>query len=502
MSSIKSDIIVSVPSPIKPVYVVYPQRFYVLFVFSFLAFNQCIMWLTFSPIARSAKDYYHISDSTVILLLNWGPIIFIPCLPLTYVLLNKPNGLRKCVLILAIADFIAAALRLVPSILVTTPTSEHTPMILTFFHLGQILNAACGPLVMAPVSQLSCLWFAPHERTRATTIAIFANNFGSTIGFAISPLVVTEASDCPRLLYIHMGLAFVACVLALIYFPAQPPTPPSAAAELITHDPDVVKTHHNWRVFLGDVWKCLINPSFLLLSTTGGLLMGMMGAWTGLYDIILAPEYTEAQAGKDKHVTITSLITSLYLGWFGFGASVAGIVGGVSLSYVADRPRFQHSLKSMIIVSLIACLLCIVWFELSVHTYFYEKPILSSSTLTIGLSTALVGLFAGAASPLIYEALAEIMFPLPESLSASILVQWINIVTLIFLFVAPGRDNLINLLVLVVLVVCILMTLVTRFTYSRRDEDERKRIEKEQAQIIHENGNNHIFKSYGTINHT
>ena len=282
----------------KPAYVVYPQRFYVLFVFSLLAFNQCIIWLTFSPIARSVKAYYHISDSTVILLLNWGPIIFIPCLPLTYVLLNKPNGLRKCVLVLAITDFLGAALRLVPSISVTTPTPDNVPLIMTFFHLGQILNAACGPLVMAPVSQLSCLWFPPHERTRATTIAIFANNFGSAVGFAISPLIVASPSDCPRLLYFHMGLAFVACVMALIYFPAQPPSPPSAAAELITHDPEVEKNHHNWRVFLRDTWTCMTNPAFVLLSSAGGLLYGMMGAWTGLYDLILAPDYTEEQAGK------------------------------------------------------------------------------------------------------------------------------------------------------------------------------------------------------------
>ena len=118
------------------------------------------------------------------------------------------------------------------------------------------------------------------------------------------------------------------------------------------------------------------------------------------------------------------------------------------------------------------------------HSIFYDKHILSSTVVTIGLSTGLAGLFAGAASPLIYEALAEIMYPLPESLSASILVQWINVVTLIFLFVAPNRDKLINFLVLVVMVVCIILVLLTRFTYRRRDEDERKRIEKEQNQII------------------
>ena len=256
-------------APIEtPVYIVYPRRFYVLFVFSFLTFNQCLIWLTFSPIARNAEDYYNITEATVDLLLNWGPIIFIPCLPLTSILLNMPNGLRYCVIILAITDFLAALVRIIPSIILKSTASNFNAVALPFIHIGQILNAACGPLVMAPVSQLSCLWFAPHERTRATTVAIFANNFGAAVGFIISPYIVTLPEHVPRLLYVHFGLAFVACVLALIYFPARPPSAPSAAAELLINNPTSSETSHNWRKFLKDIWTCLSNPAFLFLSTS------------------------------------------------------------------------------------------------------------------------------------------------------------------------------------------------------------------------------------------
>ena len=62
--------------------------------------------------------------------------------------------------------------------------------------------------------------------------------------------------------------------------------------------------------------------------------------------------------------------------------------------------------------------------------------------------------------------------------------------TLAFLFVAPNRDKLVNFLVLVVMVVCVILVLLTRFTYRRRDEDERKRIEKEHNQIINHNSLN------------
>ncbi len=196
------------------------------------------------------------------------------------------------------------------------------------------------------------------------------------------------------------------------------------------------------------------------------------------------------------------------LGWFGFGSSLSGILGGLILSYIADTRRFQHSLKVLISLCFIACTIAIVWFELCVRSIFYDKHILSSTVATIGLSTGLAGLFSGASSSLIYEALAEIMYPLPESLSASILVQLINVVTLIFLFVAPNRGELVNFLVLAVMIACIIMVLVTRFTYRRRDEDERKRIEKEQNLLIHENNLNQPItdiineRQYGTFAET
>ncbi|CAF1004094.1 unnamed protein product [Rotaria sordida] len=435
----------------RPTYVLYPRRFYILFVFSFLAFTQCLMWLTFSPIARSTEIYYHISESTVDLLLNWGSIIFIPCLPLTYLLLNKRHGLRHCVILLAVGNFIAALVRVIP-VVVTKPSSPNFSSIaLPFLHIGQILNAACGPLASAPVSQLSCLWFAPHERTRATTFAICFNNFGAAVGFVISPFIVSSPDYIPHLLYVHLGLAFISCIFALLYFPPQPPSAPSAAAELLILHPISEQNNNSLKTFMNDIWRCLTTPSFVLLTAASGTLSGTFGAWTR---------------------------------WFGFGSSIAGIIGGLCLSFLADTRRFQHSLKALIVTAFVGCLISIIWFQLSVRTFFYDKPILPSTAVTIGLSITLAGLFFGAGSPLIYEAIAELMFPLPESLSASVLVQWVNVTALILLFIAPNRYKLMNLLVLIVIISCIVMVLLARFSYKRRDEDERKRLQKEQDQIL------------------
>ncbi len=281
------------------IYPVYRRRFYVIFIFAFLAFNQCLFWLTFSPISKSTQMYYGINESTVNLLLNWGPIIFIPCLPLSYILLNKRDGLRRTIILLAITDFIGIFLRILPMIIVSPSNPHFSSISLLFIHIGQILNAACGPLVMAPVSQLSCLWFKPDERTRATTFAIMANNFGSTIGFLISPWIVTTPEQVPNLLYVHLILAFIPLVFTLVYIPSYPPQAPSPAAQLLIDTSINEENINSLRSYINDIWRCFATPSFALLCSVGGILGGAFAAWTGLFANILAAEnFTEKQSGK------------------------------------------------------------------------------------------------------------------------------------------------------------------------------------------------------------
>ncbi|CAF0842498.1 unnamed protein product [Rotaria sordida] len=196
--------------------------------------------------------------------------------------------------------------------MIVSPSSTHFTSISLFcIHIGQILNAACGPLVMAPVSQLSCLWFGPNERTRATTLAIVANGFGSTIGFLISPWIVNTPERIPQLLYIHFGLALIPCILTLIYFPAQPPQAPSPTAQLLIDGSASERNVSSLGVYIKNLRQCFATPSFLPLCSVGGLLGGAFAAWTSLFANILAPEnFTERQSG-----------------WFGFGSTLAAIVG-------------------------------------------------------------------------------------------------------------------------------------------------------------------------------
>ncbi|UJR35128.1 hypothetical protein I4U23_027899 [Adineta vaga] len=426
---------------------VYPQRFWILFVFTFLSFNQCMFWLTFSPIASSAKIFFHIDEATIDLLLNWGPIIFLPTLPIIYLILNTHHGLRKCVLIYAIVSLIATIIRVIPSVVISSSHPSFHDITVPFLHIGQILIAATGPIGMALVSQLSCLWFAPHERTRATTIAILGSSLGGAIAFLISPHLVFESQRVPYLLYLHTGQALLACICTLVYFPGEPPSLPSSAAHLLTANRfQTEPLLSTLKRFLSDILHCCQDISCVLLILEGVTIGGTLSAWGGLFATILEPlGYSETQAG-----------------WFGFGQSVAGILGALITGQLADLPRFQRSFKTLLLISLIL-------FE---HFFWPNDPPIPSNVFSIGILLSLNGFFSGAGSPLTYECLAEMMHPLPESLTASIYAQLFNVTSLIFLAIAPNRYILMNLLVLLMMIIGILMIICVKVTYKRKDEEQ------------------------------
>ena len=279
---------------------VYPQRFWILFVFVFLVFNQCMFWLTFSPIANATREFYHVSEEVVDLLLNWGPIVFLPTLPLVYLLLNARHGLRKSMLIFATVSLIATVIRLIPLIVTSPSSADFRQVAVPFLHIGQILIATTGPFAMALASQLSCLWFAPHERTRATTVAVLGASFGGAAAFLISPHLVFESSRVPHLLYLHAGQAILACLSTAVYFPAEPPSPPSLAAQMLRVEQSTEQRF--WEKFkrsAQDVLHCFRNRSCILLTLAGGILGGTLAAWTGLLNTILTPlGYSDTQAGE------------------------------------------------------------------------------------------------------------------------------------------------------------------------------------------------------------
>ena len=129
------------------------------------------------------------------------------------------------------------------------------------FHIGHILIALVGLPVMIAPPQLSATWFPPKQRTFATAVTAMSQQVGVSLGFIISPYL-TRRYDIHTLLYVEAEMGLFVALLATIYFPAHPPTPPSMSAG-------------TKRIAFKSSLKALLrNKAFIVLAVSGGIASG------------------------------------------------------------------------------------------------------------------------------------------------------------------------------------------------------------------------------------
>ena len=234
-------------------------------------------------------------------------------------------GLRASTVLLAIANFIAAALQAIPL--------ADIKLQKWLAHLGMFVNSVGGPIEMALGPLISAAWFPPHQRTTSTALASLAGYVGTGMAFIVGPLIVPDVGNHSRsigesidyigirnnishnqliflkekimhLMYIELGAAALILLVIVVYFPKKPPLPPSVTATVE-------------RLDFKYGFKCLMfNKQFWLLLFINGITLGVYNGWVSILDLNLS------QFGVGEKTA----------GWLGFGASVTGLVAGISLS--------------------------------------------------------------------------------------------------------------------------------------------------------------------------
>ena len=131
-------------------------------------------------------------------------------------------------------------------------------------HLGHVMIGMVGPLAMISPPRLSSVWFPPKQRTFATAIMVVAPVMGTALAVIVIPYL-TQHYSIHTMLYIQVELGIFSALLATIYFPPCPPTPPSQSA-----------TTERTK-FLSSLKALLCNRAFLVLAVSGGLVTGGNG---------------------------------------------------------------------------------------------------------------------------------------------------------------------------------------------------------------------------------
>ena len=343
-------------------------RWWVLFVFCLISFNQSLIWVTYSPITRKTCDYYKISEAQVDLLLNWGPITNLPLLALTAKIASSTRGLRRLIMATACVELIACVLRLIPEVIAHSTLHPHS---LYFLHTAQILNAAAGPSVQVTVTKLSAVWFPSGERTTSTALLFVANSLGAAAGFLLGPALVDTPGDMSRFLWLQLGLAglgFLCAfpVLPRFYFPEKPRYFPSkAAAQMSDESAGLVRTGPDGTPlvmpgFLASVRLACGNRSFVLLVLSSGLLQGVFGCWGSVLSTVI-PWLSESTCG-----------------WLSFCMSMTGVTAGVLVGPLTGHPYLRRKTKAVMLALIAGSVACGTAFMLLTPSIFDKDPVIPS----------------------------------------------------------------------------------------------------------------------------
>jgi hypothetical protein len=481
--------------PATQEYKVYRNRFYILGSFMLTSLNQCLFWLTYSPITQESQAYYGISGATVNLLLNWGPIVYVLVILPVMTLAARPNGLRSCVLLAASLQCVTGCIRCIPSLFPGTfleSAGGNRDAGLFFIHTGQILNGVCGPLVMSTPTLLSQSWFPANERTTATASAVLANNFGSALGFLITPLLVRQnhPGDIPALLYTHAVIGLLGLALVMSYFPNAPPSPPSAAAARVlpsgsaapattapatatvtaacSADDCQEPEDFSAREFLRGMLRAARDGNFMRLALGGGTIAGAFIAWNGVLNAILRPDgCAGALPGSPAAEVCYSDAAS---GWVAFASTIAAIVGGMAVGYVADH-YMQKRFRVLLLGLLWCCVVSYSWFTLQLpSSLFPDTPhLLPGNEVTVIGAAILAGGFLGSTTPLFFELMVELTYPLPASISTGIMTFLQSISAAVFLVVPPSFVTSMNVVMTAAVGITLALVFFVREEYLRAD---------------------------------
>ena len=161
-------------------------------------------------------------------------------------------GLRISVLLSAWILAIGISIRCV--------VPDHSKWVV-LFHIGHIMIGIAGPPLLSTPPRLSAVWFSPRHRTWATAVPVIARSVGIALAFITIPYL-TRHYSIHTMLYVQAETAICVALLATIYFPDKPPTPPSRTA-------DTERTK-----FFSSLKGLVRNKSFLVLVVSGGLVAG------------------------------------------------------------------------------------------------------------------------------------------------------------------------------------------------------------------------------------
>lgn len=316
--------------------------------------------------------------------------------------------------------------------------------------IGQAF-CAIGQVYMLNIpSKFASTWFGPNEVSTACAIAVLGTQLGAAIGAFIPSFVVEKGEnieDIGRGIY-HMTLynAIAGAIIFLIvvlFFRSRPKLPPSISQlQLLTQvEEDKLK-------FWKDCKLLMKNRDYLIILAVFGVVNGVWNAFA----IVINSFYTHYFPNGENDIGIISLVTII----------LGGCIGSVVFGFILDK---THQFKRTSL-TVLAC---------GTITYiFYVISIVSEARIATFITIPIFGFFIASTLAIAYEFTIEVTYPIPESVSCSILNAFIFFFAIIVTFIIEAVLNVVGYLytqviIFVILGICTIGIIFISNNLKRRD---------------------------------
>ncbi|XP_057667825.1 uncharacterized MFS-type transporter C09D4.1-like isoform X1 [Diorhabda carinulata] len=383
----------------------YKRRWLIMCIFMYYACINALQWIEYSSITYVIVKYYNVStlavDWTSTIYMALYPVLVIPA---SYIIDKK--GLRAAGLIGCIGTLLGTSLKVI---------SIRNDLFWVVL-LGQAIVSSSQLVIVCLPPKLAAIWFKASEVSTACSLGVFGTQMGCAIGYILPPLIVQDSDDMESignqikiLCWILTGSMIPVTIAVIIYFPKEPPLPPSNAQAKLRRQ----KEEFDTRLFFTSIVKLFRNKGFVIHMVAYSINIAVFSAvGTLLNQFIL--QFFEG-ANEDA-------------GWMGFVMVVSGMVGSIFFGVLLDKTHKYKEVTLFIYFCSALSIVCLMF------TLKYKMRVLTY------VSCCLLGIFTNAYMPVGFELAIELTFPSEESTTAGILLACTQCTGVIFV-VALGFFN-------------------------------------------------------------
>ncbi|KAJ3326086.1 Major facilitator super domain-containing protein 7 [Gonapodya sp. JEL0774] len=281
------------------------------------------------------------------------------------------QGLRKSFIFGAAFNFAGSLLRY----LGTFASSRHTALIIAL--IGQTILAAGRSVGTTASTKVAQVWFGTDERTIANLVGTSAPSLGVAFANAVTPYILTEPDDVPKILLSWTAVALLVLALSFFYQNA-PPTPPTPSAAIMKTR-DAVKID-----YVKSLRTAATNKSYLLLLL-------IMGPQIALFFIFIT---------LVSQIMIPAGLSPKQVGFIGTSIIIGGWCTSPFIAKYVDRKKNHVTvLRALLVgttVSFVGLTLCV--------QYRVAYPL-------ILFMAVMLGVWNFQTLPLVFELAMEVTFP-------------------------------------------------------------------------------------------